>query len=93
MYLAHRGDEERCTKLWQAALVAIAHHEGATSNTLEPLLRVAELGQLPATLKPARDELDAFVGQLLVAGLSGKTESAQNLDVLKRVLAHYGKHL
>ena len=91
MYLAHRGDEKRCVKLWQDILATIAGHEEATSTTLEPLLRAAESGQLSALLQPAGDELDAFVGQLLVAGLSGKIGSAENLDILKRVLTHHGK--
>ena len=92
MYLAHRGDEERCVKLWQDVLATIAGHEEATSTTLEPLLRAAESGQLSASLRPAGDELDAFVGQLLVAALSGKIGSAESLDILKRVLTHYGKY-
>ncbi|GJE86513.1 hypothetical protein PsYK624_025930 [Phanerochaete sordida] len=88
VYLAHRGSSQQCSELWQSILLAVSQRQEESASALRPLLAAAEQGALPDTLRPAGDELDAVVGQLLVSGLSGGTGSGQDLDLLKRVLQH-----
>ncbi|EKM56485.1 uncharacterized protein PHACADRAFT_92839 [Phanerochaete carnosa HHB-10118-sp] len=89
VYLAHRDNSQQCVYLWTNVLQAISERQEEPSTALEPLLGAAEQGVLPNTLRPAGDELDAVVGQLLVSGLSGTTGSSQSLDLLRRVLLHH----
>lgn len=86
VYLTYRGDVELCKQLWQSILEEIAEHPEEATAALDPLLRAAEEGILPEALRPAEDELDATVGNLLVRALGGRSDSSDAMAVLRRVL-------
>jgi hypothetical protein len=84
-YLSHRKDEQWCWKLWHALLFEIPQHPQMVQSTFLPLLEAAQKGLLPTYLRPEAEEMDIFIGKLLVVVL-GDSAAGTQLRLVRQVI-------
>lgn len=91
VYLTHRHDKERCTKLWQDVLAFVASQPEDFNGIVPSLLDAAERGRLPDYLDDAVGSLDTTAGMLLAEALAGPEMTSEAI-LLRRILCTPSKH-
>ncbi|OCH91295.1 hypothetical protein OBBRIDRAFT_887096 [Obba rivulosa] len=85
VYLTHRHDPDRGTKIWSEVLALVGSHPEDFNAVLPALLDAAEQRRLPEYLNGATGPLDGAAGALLAEVLAGP-EMTPEATLLRRVL-------
>ncbi|EMD34704.1 hypothetical protein CERSUDRAFT_116892 [Gelatoporia subvermispora B] len=89
VYLTHRHDPDRGTKIWQDVLAFVATHPEEFNAILPALLDAAEARRLPEYLDSAIGPLDRTAGALLAEVLAGPP-ATKEAGLLRRILCTPG---